>query len=97
MNELRARSSRFVAILAAVTALVAVSSHSAHAAESRSTLSVSVQVINPCEVTVAPNGTWISFGCPDASFEFSQFSTQAMTEELSSSSVEGVEFVDVTY
>lgn len=97
MNERIARSLKLAAILAAFSAPVALSSHQALAGQSRSTLSVMVQVVDPCEVSVDQNGAWLSFGCSSASFDSSSFNTQSISDNAQPSVVEGVEFVDVTY
>ena len=97
MNERIARSLQLAALLAAVSAPVALSSHLAQAGPSRSTLSVVVQVVDPCEVNVDQYGAWLSFGCPNASFDSSSFNTQSIADNTQPSVVEGVEFVDVTY
>lgn len=97
MNEQIARSLNYASKLALGLAIVAMSSHTALASNARSALAVSVQVIDPCEVILSPDGSWISFGCAGASFEFSTFTTATAVAPAVSSSVEGVEFVDVTY
>lgn len=97
MNELIGWTPSRVLTLALGLGIAAFSAQQTNATEARSTLSVSVQVIDPCQVTVATDGTWLSFGCPGASFDFSSFATPAVAATPTASVVEGLEFVDVTY
>lgn len=92
------RSSKPFAITVLALTFIAASATQTQAAQARSSMTVSVQVINPCEVTVGPGGKWISFGCEDASFDFSTFSTsEPQTGAVSATATSPAGYVDVTY
>ena len=100
MNESQKRSSRLIAASTLALTLGLSINQSAHAGESTSTLSVMVQVVNPCEVTVDTDGRWLSWGCGGASFDFSTFSTTGTVASapVTETTVEqDVTFLDVTY
>lgn len=101
MYELATRSSKHIAAPATALTLIAGLTTDVQAETARSSVSVMVQVINPCEVTFAPDGSWIAFGCEGASFDFSTFSTATVppvtVNAVSTSLVSEVEYMNVTY